>query len=65
MEEIDYMKIQCKGCIELDKEAMKCRYFDWSEERRCFVSCILGHRVDEPIAKNFESFDISFGGEVT
>lgn len=64
MDELEYMTIQCEGCNELDKEVMRCKYFDGMEERRCFVSCILGHRVDEPIKKSFDSFDISFGGEV-
>lgn len=65
MEELEYMKIQCKGCNELDEKAMKCKYFMWTNERRCFVDCILGRKVREPIEKGFESFDISFGGEVT
>ena len=64
MEELEYIKIQCEGCNELDKEAMRCKYFDGSEERRCFVNCVLGHKV-EGKEKGFESFDISFGGEVT
>lgn len=64
MEELEYMKKQCRGCIELDKEAMRCKYFDGSEERRCFVNCVLGHKVEQT-DKGFDSFDISFGGEVT
>lgn len=64
MEELEYMKIQCEGCGELDKEAMRCKYFDYDGERRCFINCILGHKV-EGKEKDFESFDISFGGEVT
>ena len=65
MTEKEYMQVQCKGCNEYNEKTERCKYFEDFEERRCFVNCIIGRRVDEPITKSFDSFDIKFGDEVT
>jgi len=59
--EKEYMQIQCSGCNEYNEQTERCKFFEDFEERRCFVNCVIGRKV-EGKEKDFESFDISFGG---
>lgn len=61
MTEKEYMQIQCSGCNEYNEQTERCKFFEDFEERRCFVNCVIGRKV-EGKEKDFESFDISFGG---